>query len=244
MANVRETQSKLVYALLQLAVRGAAHFRIPMRTMSELLQRTYYETLRQQGLSRREIGRRLAQTYNHMTSIERKLSSDLLATERDIGVVRAVEAIVAAQTPLEKELPELLPLLAAQDVERAVKELLEEKRIRREEDGRLQIGTRYMLLASDRFEQRIDVLDRLLAGLHQAAMHRLVYDDGQTSMLKTITFSASPEALEALIARFVVELRRELAALNADAQSEGVTQRFTFGIALAPAADAHLARPG
>jgi len=72
-------------------------------------------------------------------------------------------------------------------------------------------------------------------------MHRLVYDEKQTAMIKTITFSAKPEALEAFVQRLEADLRREVAKLEEQAQFEGAEgRRFTFGLALAPSTDAQL----
>jgi len=240
MANVRETQLRLEYSLLRIAVRVAARFRIPMRTISELVRLAYYEVLRREGLTQAEVGRRLGQTDRHMRSSAQKLRSNFFAAERDVGLVREVETIVAEQTPPPEELPKLLPSVPAREIQRAVSELLEEKRIRHSEDGRLQIGTRYVLLASDQFNRRIDALNHFLDGLHQAVMHRLVYDEKKTAMIKTISFSASPAALEAFVTRLEGELRREIAALEEQAQFEGGSQRYTFGLALAPSTDAHV----
>jgi len=144
MANVLETQLRLEYSLLRIAVRVAARFRIPMRTLSELLRLAYFEVLRREGLTQSEVARRIGQTDRHMRSLAQKLRSNFFAAERDVGLVREVETLVAEQTPLPEELPKLLPLFTVRDVQRAVSELLEEKRISYGEGGRLQIDARYV----------------------------------------------------------------------------------------------------
>jgi ParB-like chromosome segregation protein Spo0J len=241
MANIRETQLRLEYSLLRIAVRVAARFRIPMRTISELLRLAYYEVLRREGLTQAEVGRRLGQTDRHMRSSAQKLRSDFFAAERDVGLVREVETLVAQKTPLRQELPGLMPSWSEREVQRAVDELIEEKRVTAAEDGRLAVGARYVLLASDQFHRRIDALNHFLDGLHQAVMHRLVYDEKRTAMIKTISFSASPAALEAFVTRLEGELRREIAILEEQAQFEGGSEhRFTLGLTLAPSNDSHL----
>lgn len=241
MANIRETQLRLEYSLLRIAVRVAARFRIPMRTLSELLRLAYFEVLRREGLTQTEIGRRLGQTDRHMRSLAQKLRSDFFAAEREVGLVREMETLVADKAPLAEELSRLLPSWSEFEVKRAMGELIEEKRITLDAEGRLHIGARYVLLASDQFHRRIDALNHFLDGLHQAVMHRLIYDDRQTAMIKTITFSANPASLEAFIARLEGELRREVATLEEQALFEGGSdQRFTLGLTLAPATDSRL----
>lgn len=241
MAGIRETQLRLVYSLLRIAVRVSAKFRIPMRTMAELLRLAYFEVLRKEGLTQGEIGRRMGQTDRHMRSLAQRLRSDFFAAEREVGVVRDAETTVAQKTPTFAELRAALPSHSEVDLQRAVTELVQEQRIVQREDGRYETGARYLLLSSDQFHRRIEALNHYLDGVHQAIMHRLVYDEKQTAMIKTITFNAEPAALEAFITRLEGELRREVATLEEQAQFEGGSERrFTLGLTLAPTSDAHL----
>ena len=238
MPEVRETQLRLEYSLLRIAVRAAARFRIPMRTLTELVRLAYFEVLRRQGLTQAEIGRRLGQTDRHMRTLAQRLRSDFFSAEREVGLVREVETLVAEKQPHENELAALLPSWQAHEVRRAVEELVEEKRIVRRGDGHLELGARYVILASDQFHRRIDALNHFLDGLYQAVMHRLVHDEKQTAMIKTITFSADPAALEAFITKLEGELRREVATLEEQVVFDGSSEhRFTLGLTLAPATD-------
>lgn len=223
---------------MRIAVRSAARFRIPMRTLAELLRLAYFEVLRREGLTQAEIGRRLGQTDRHMRSLAKRLRTNFFAAEREIGLVREVETVVAEKRPLEAELAEHLPSWSVAELRRAVDELIEEKRIVRTDSGALESGARYVVLASDQFYRRIDALNHFLDGLYQAVMHRLVYDEKKTAMIKTITFSADPDALEAFITRLEGELRREIATLEEQAVFEGKGEhRFTIGLTLAPATE-------
>jgi hypothetical protein len=236
--EVRETQLRLEYSLLRVAVRAAARFRVPMRTLTELVRLAYFEVLRRQGLTQAEIGRRLGQTDRHMRTLAQRLRSDFFAAEREVGLLREVESTVAHKRMTEVELVEALPSWRAQEIRRAVEELIEEKRVVRTEDGYLEFGTRYNILASDQFHRRIDALNHFLDGLYQAVMHRLVHDEKKTAMIKTITFSADPDQLEAFIARLEGELRREVATLEEAVMFEGAAEhRYTLGLTLAPASE-------
>jgi hypothetical protein len=65
-------------------------------------------------------------------------------------------------------------------------------------------------------------------------LHRLVFDRREGTMIKTITFTALPESLQAFVTRFEGELRREIAELEEEAEFAGKTDtRYTLGISLA-----------
>jgi ParB-like chromosome segregation protein Spo0J len=238
MADIRQAQLRLEYSLLKLAARAAGTFRIPMRTLAELLRLSYFEVLRQEGLTQAEIGRRLGQTPRHMRSLQQRLRGDFFAAERKVGLTREVENVVAQHQPTARELPKLLPAWSPEEITVALEELEAEGRVVAGRAGRYQIGSRYVVLASDQFHRRVDALNHLLDGVFQALMRRLVFDDTQNTMLKMISFSANPEALAAFVTRFEGELRREIATLEEQATREGgPTQRFMLGVTLAPLQD-------
>lgn len=238
MVNVREMQLRLVYSLLKPAVRGAARFGIPIRAIGELLRLAYFEHLSRSGLSVAEIARRFGQTPRHMRSLAQRLKEDFFRAERDVGLAREVEALVAERSPGEEELMAALPTWQPDEVRAAIAELIDEERIERDESGRLHMARQYVVLRSDEFHHRIDSLNHLLDGTYRAVLHRLVFDDQRTAMMKTISFSAVPEELVAFLRRLEGELRRELAALDESATFQGqAEQRFTMAFTLAPAGE-------
>ena len=238
MVDVREMQIRLVYSLLKPAVRAAARFGVPIRTLSELLRLAYFEHLSRGGMPLAAIAQRFGQTQRHMRSLAQRLQGDFFRAERDVGLTREVEALVAERSPSAAELTRALPAWPAGEIDGAVSQLLAEQRIERGADGRLRTARRYVVLSSDEFHHRIDSLNHLLDGTYRAVLHRLVFDDRRTAMMKTISFSALPEQLVELIARLEGQLRRELAALDENATFQGqADQRFTMALTLAPVAD-------
>ena len=235
---VREMQLRLVYSLLKPAVRAAARFGVPIRSLGELLRLAYFEHLSREGMSMTDIARRFGQTPRHMRSLAQRLKSDFFRAERDIGLAREVEALVAAREPRRAELLAALPTWDAAEVEAAIDELCGEGRVEQAGDGRLRMAQRYVVLKSDEFHHRIDSLNHLLDGTYRAVLHRLVFDNRRTALTKTISFSAVEDQLVAFVQRLEGELRRELAALDEVATFEGeADRRFTLGITLAPAGE-------
>jgi hypothetical protein len=235
MAQVREAQLRLIYSLLKPVVQVAARFHVPMRTLAELVRLAYFEHLHRDGLTQAEIGRRLGQTDRHMRSLARRLRSDFFAAEHEVGLVREVENLVAAQRPLAAELAEHLPGVASSEMDRALSTLTTEGRIEVADDGRLQAPARYHVLSSDQFHHRVDALNHFLDGMYRAVVHRLVLDEREGTMIKAISFTADPNALQAFLTRFEGELRREVAGLEEEAQFKGHTDhRYTIGVTVAP----------
>ena len=238
MVDVREMQLRLVYSLIKPAVRAAARFGIPIRSLGELCRLAYFEHLSRGGMSVADIARRFGQTPRHMRSLAQRLKEDFFRAERDVGLAREVEALIAERAPDEEELVAALATWEPAEVRAAIAELMSEERIERHADGRLHMAKRYVVLRSDEFHHRIDSLNHLLDGTYRAVLHRLVFDDRDTAMMKTISFSALPSELMGFLRRLEGELRRELAALDEGAAFQGRAEsRFTMAITLAPAGE-------
>ncbi len=236
---VREMQLRLVYSLLKPAVRAAARFGVPIRSLGELVRLAYFEHLSREGMSMTDIARRFGQTPRHMRSLAQRLKGDFFRAERDVGLAREVEALVAAREPDRAQLVRALPTWDAAEVHAAVDELIGEGRVEAvKAGGRLRMAQRYVVLKSDEFHHRIDSLNHLLDGTYRAVLHRLVFDNKRTALTKTISFSALEEQLIAFVQRLEGELRRELATLDEAATFQGAAdRRFTLGITLAPAGE-------
>lgn len=235
----RDRQLRLIYSLLKPALRGAARFGVPVRTMLELVRLGYFEVLSRRGLDSASIARVFGQTPRHMRSLSARLKTDFFSAETEIGLVRDIEERVAQKKLSAAELHKALKPADPQDIDAAIERLLREERIVPAENGRFALGTRYNVMASDGFVQRIDALNHHLDGLYRATVQRLVYDERRTAMIKTITISALPEELEAFLKDLEGDIRRRLAELEESAAFAGRTdQRFTFGLSVAAVDDA------
>jgi hypothetical protein len=229
---IREKQLRLVYSLLKPALRVAARFNVPVRTLSELLRLAYYETLAREGLSSDVIAERFGQTSRHMRTLAQKLKGDFFAAEQNIGLVREVEDAIATGAGTTAEIAKVVKGVPRAEIEGAVETLLAEQRVEAHE-GRWRIGRRYAVLASEQFQHRIDALNHYLDAAVRAVVQRLVHDDRETAMIKTISFGAKPEELRAYLDRLEGDLRREIGQLDESATFAGTNDRFALSITLA-----------
>jgi hypothetical protein len=228
-SEIRQAQLRLVYSLLKPAVLMAARFHVPMRSLADLLRLSYFETLRREGLSQAAVGERLGQTARHMRSLARKLKSDFFAAESEVGLVREVESEIARSRPTLKRLYESLPGWPESEVDRALTSLLAEGRIARDKQ-RYETAQRYLVLSSEKFHHRVDALNHFLGGVSRAIAQRLIFEEREQAMIKTISFVARPEKFVELLRTLEANLRREIAALEEDAQFEGAGQRYVLGL--------------
>lgn len=234
LAMTREMQLRLVYSLLRPAVKCAARFGVPVRTAVELMRLALYEVLSEQGLNTTQIAERLGQTPRHVRSLKQRLGEDFFAAEKSIGSLRKIEDWIASRPSTRNELETRFSDLEPQTVDVAVATLLEEGRIEADEDGRFHVGHRYVVLTSEKFNHRVDALNHHLDAVYQATLQRLVFDDKESSVIKTVSFTATTKAVAEFIKRTEGELRQRIAEIEERAQFNGETKRFLFGLTLAP----------
>jgi hypothetical protein len=228
-SQISTAQLRLVYSLLKPAVAMAARFHVPMRTFAELLRLSYFEVLRREGLSQAAVGERLGQTARHMRTLARKLKSDFFEAESEVGLVREVESEIARSRPTTKRLHESLPGWPSAEIDRALETLLAEGRVTRDK-SRLETAARYLVLSSDKFHHRIDALNHFLGGVTRAVAQRLLFEDREHAMIKTISFVAHPDRFQEFLRTLEANLRRDIAALEEDAQFEGTGKRYVLGL--------------
>jgi len=229
------SQLRLVYSLLKPAVRAAARFHVPVRTLVELLRLAYFELLIHQGLTQAQIARRFGQTERHMRSLAQRLRTDFFQAEHEIGLVREVENLIAARAVTESDIYKKLRAFPKAQLDEVIQLLLDEQRIVRNESAHLAIAAKYVLLSSAHFEHRIDALNHFLESVDQAILARLVFDDREEAMMKTISFSASPDNVRAFLRTLEGNLRRDIAELEEDATFAGQgARRYSLALSMAP----------
>jgi hypothetical protein len=207
----------------------AARFHVPMRTLAELLRLTYFEVLRRDGLSQASIGERLGQTARHMRTLASKLKGDFFTAENEVGLVREVESAVARSAPSARALHAALPGWPPAEIDGALETLISEGRIVKKK-GHFEIAPRYLVLSSEKFHHRIDALNHFLDGVTRAIAQRLIFEEREQAMVKTISFVARPAKFEELLRTLEANLRREIAVLEEEAQFEGEGKRYVLGV--------------
>lgn len=206
---------------------------MPLRTLAELLRVAYFESLRREGLSHARIAAQLGQSERHVRSYEKRLRGDFFAAEREVGLVREVEDFIAANRPKRTQVERRFSTFDPAEVRGAVDALVAEHRVVESAHGRLASSNRYVLLKTPRFHQRIDALNHFLDGVYAAVLHRLVHDERDNAMIKSVSFTALPKELQAYSSQLEQQLRVEIERLEQSAAAAGSGRRFTLGLSLA-----------
>ncbi len=227
-------QLRLVYSLLKPAVRCAARFSVPMRTAADLLRLAMYEELAKQGLSVSEIAARLGQTPRNARLLRQRLEEDFFQAEKQVGLPREIEDFISEQPSTSAELHAHFAQQPQETLDTAVEALLAQGRLELDGQRKLRTGAKYVVLSSEKFHHRIDALNHHLQTMYRSLMERLVADDARTAMIKTISFSAQPEAFAAFLKRLEGNLRQEIAQLEEQAAFEGDPSRFAIGLTATP----------
>ncbi len=234
---LRQMQLRLVYSLLKPAVRCAARFSVPLRTAGDLLRLAMYEELANQGLSVSEIAERLGQTPRNARLLRQRLEEDFFQAEKQVGLPREIEDYISETPATAEQVRHHFAQHEPGAVDVAMESLLAQGRLDLDTGGQLRTGAKYVVLSSEKFHHRIDALNHHLQTLYRSLMERLVADNSQTAMMKTISFTAQPDALAALLKRLEGNLRQEIAQLEEQAEFEGKRSRFAIGVTATPTDD-------
>ncbi|MCC6952584.1 MAG: hypothetical protein IT290_00550, partial [Deltaproteobacteria bacterium] len=155
---LREMQVRLVYSLLKPAAAFAAAFGIPIKSLVDLFRLAYFEHLAKQGRTQKEIAEYFGQSDRHIRSLAQRLKTDFFASEREVGLTREMEEYIAAKKPTAAQILRKFSVWEESSIQAALNRLLEQGRIH-QTDERFSITTRYTVLQSDQFQNRIDALN-------------------------------------------------------------------------------------
>jgi hypothetical protein len=231
------THLRLVYSLLKPAVRCAARFGVPVRAVADLLRLAMYEELSNQGVPLNEIAERMGQTARNARSLRARLNDDFFAAEKQVGLAREIEDLVAERPLPQSALAARLSRVGANELDGAIAALVQQGRLELDAEGRLKLGKKYVVLSSERFHNRIDALNHHLATMYRSVIERLVTDNAETAMIKTVSFSARPAELGAFMKRLEGQIRQEVSTLEEAAEFEGGETRFSLGLCITPMDD-------
>lgn len=243
MAQVLESQARLQHALLRFAVRVAARFQIPMRSLSELMRMAYYAELREAGFPHNQIARRMDQTDRNVRYYALRHRENFFATELEPGLVREVEERVCQEQPNLVELKAAFPDSTERELSLALKSLLDQERITQRDDQRYELGAAHRGVSDgDAFKEQLDALEPTFGGLYHAVVQRLVHDLSVSARIRSITFNAQEAAVLSFMERFEGDLRKGVADLERAAALSGRGKPYALNLTLAPTQIAKAAR--
>lgn len=232
-ADAVELPSRLVFSLLQAAVRVAARVRIPLKRLQDLLRTAYFlEYRRRHPRDLSTVAEKLGVSLRTAGTLNRSLRDAFFSPETRVEPVRQITGAVLRSPRTEDDLVALTGLDPA-EVRRTLKHLQEVGWVA-EEDGRFRIDTSLRNFVTDDMLRRVDGVNHQLSVIADSVWARFVRKEEQTAGARTWSFAAREEDVAEAMEATIQMLRAKAIDMEETALEEGVTRRFAITVAFTP----------
>lgn len=216
-----ELQDRVLYALLGPSSRLARLFGTPLNALRDLAEMAYYHETKRQGMKMKEVAELMDVSISKVALLSRALKENFLREEAEAELPRRIEFMLWAQPLSLAKIKQVLTDASAQEVNRAIRELLDEGRIVKEKHDtnvlyRLAISTDRRVW--DSWLARVDGLNNVLRNVTDAIYARF-FTSEQAAFARTLTFRVRPEDLDQLKEFYETQLFTLVTEL--DAATEG-----------------------
>lgn len=175
----REFVSRVTYSLSKPAVRLADRFTIPVKELTGLFQRAYYQTKVDRGLTHKEIAAELETSTRTVDRLAKATRSNFFKPEREHELPRRVEFLLWSGPKSAARLSQLLTDVDDEALEAALSALLESGRIAKEEGRTVTYREtrRANRLPDDTMAARVDALNNMLETVLETVWLRFFKQD-------------------------------------------------------------------
>ena len=232
-----ELQDRVLYALLGPSSRLARLFGTQLGTLRDLAEMAYYHETKRQGMKMKEVAELMDVSISKVALLSRALKENFLREEAQAELPRRIEFMLWAQPLSLAKIKQVLTDVSAQDVNRAIRELLDEGRIIKEKQDanvlyRLAISTDRRVW--DSWLARVDGLNNVLRNVTDAIYARF-FTSEQAAFARTLTFRVRPEDLERLQEFYEKQLFKLVQELDAATEDEpGTAVPISLSVFWAP----------
>lgn len=184
-----ELRQRVIYSMLLPAARLARAFGMPLKELRGWLDAAYFQELRGQGLTQREIAEVLQVSERTAVSLSRNLREAFLRPELSHNLTLRIEFILGAEAMGEGRLGQVLPEVAPEVVRAALDDLIAQGRVRevRGRTVKYEPAAPVRRLARDSWMDRIGALNSLGDNLANAVYGRFFRSEPR-AFARTLTF--------------------------------------------------------
>ncbi len=229
-----ELPSRLVFSLLQAAVRVAARVHFPLNRMQDLLRTAYFlEYRRRHPRDLATVAEKLGVSLRTAGTLNRSLKDAFFSPETQVEPIRLImEALV--REPRTVEQLEAITGLDRADVERALKHLTEVDWVHAEDATHYTYTGTLRSYVTEDLQKRVHGVNHQLSMIADSVWARFVKGDDQTAGARSWSFAARPGDVADALGRTFDQLRSEAIELaNAGVEQEDA-RRFGITVAFAP----------
>lgn len=232
-----ELRERVIFALLAPAARIARAFGVSLQDMKGWLETAYYrETQQPEKLTLKDIGALMDVSSSKASLLSRQYRENFMSPEVEAELPRRIEFMLWAEPLSLARLQQILTDVEPEAVENAVDELVEQGRIRANDEGRtttyeLQIETSRR--AWETWLARIDGLNNALDNVTDAVFARF-FEGDPAAFARTLTFRMKPEARARLRAFYEEQLFPFIQQLDSEVEEGDEAQSTSLSVFWAP----------
>lgn len=230
-----ELRRRVLHALGQPLVRLARAFGTPLADTLTGLRMTYFQQLKDSGVTLREIGELLGVSERQAKRLQQQLREQFFDVDQAHALPLRIEFMLWATSMSRARVKQLLSGHAAADVDAAIDALLRDGRII-EESGRtprLSPSRAVNNLVRDTWIARVGGLNSLFGNLADVVYGRFFKNEPR-AFARTMTFLVSDADFAELQRIFAEELVPRIAAMDAKARDAGTGTSVRLSLLWAP----------
>ncbi len=221
--EAQELRERVLYALMEPAGRLARVFRTPLTSFRDYAEVAYYHETKRHGMKMKDVAGLMDVSMSKVALLSRALKGNFLTDDASASLPRRIEFMLWAQPLTLAKIKQVLTDAKAQEVNRAIRELVEQGRVRKE---RRDANTVYALqITSDRrvwdsWIARVDGLQNAVRNVADAVYARFFLPPNDAAFARTLTFRARPEDLGRLRAFYEERLFELVTQLDTAAEDD------------------------
>lgn len=194
-----ELQQRVIYTMLAPAARLAAAFGVSLKDLRGLLDTAYFQALRADGLTHREIADALSVSERTTVKLSRQAREQFIAQAIVHSLPRRIEFMLGAEPMGAGRISQLLPEVDEADVQAALAQLIEARRVVEVPGRTLKFAPadEVRSLPRDTWMARVGGLNSFAENLTNAVYGRFFRQEPRT-FARTLTFRGGPALFEAL----------------------------------------------
>jgi hypothetical protein len=232
----REMGRRVLYTLLEPAVRLAFTLGVSMKELIDWLQMAYYHETKRNGLKVMETARLLNVTPRTVTTLSQRLKMNFLCMSEENDLARRIEFVLWAGPLSEIRLCNALEDDPPEQVREVLAQLVANGRVVRE-NGRtvtFRIARHQVRLARDTLQARLDGLSNLLGSVANAVYGRF-FKEEPLAFARTITLRVREQDLDRLGELYEKVLWERLVEIDRAAAEDPTAHTVDLSIVYAPA---------
>ncbi len=229
----QEYTLRVLYSLFGLGVGLADRHQVPMKKVTTLLQRAYYQAKKMRGLTLPEMAKELEMSTRTADRLAKSMREDFFTPEEGHGLPRRVEFMLWDGPKSAARLQQLLPDVSEEEFRVALAHL--------EEAGRIELQTgrtqRYRAtrranrLMDDSMAARVDGLNHLLSHLRET-VHRRFFKEDPGAGARSVGLRVCREDLGELEALYEEVVWRRLVELDNKARQADPDDIVEVGVVM------------